>query len=31
VFCVEVKKMDAISKILKKNGFELLDEELHEF
>jgi hypothetical protein len=31
VFCVEVKKMDAISKILKKNGFELLDEELHDF
>jgi hypothetical protein len=31
VFCVEVKEMAAIRKILQKEGFELLEEELHEF
>ena len=31
VFCVEAKEMDSIRKILTKAGFELLEEELHEF
>ena len=31
VFCVEVKEPAAIKKILQKNGFDLLEEELHEF
>ncbi len=31
VFCVEVKDMPSIRKVLAKEGFELLEEELHEF
>jgi hypothetical protein len=31
VFCVEVKEMDKIRKSLLKEGFSLLEEELHEF
>ncbi|HQO38361.1 MAG TPA: acetolactate synthase [Candidatus Omnitrophota bacterium] len=31
VFCVEVKDPSAIKKILLKKGFDLLEDELHEF
>ncbi|HNQ49870.1 MAG: ACT domain-containing protein [Candidatus Omnitrophica bacterium] len=31
VFCVEVKDPSAIKKILQKKGFDLLEDELHEF
>jgi len=31
VFCVEVKDLEAIRKVLAKEGFELLEDELHEF
>jgi len=31
VFCVEVKDRENIRKILQKEGFDLLEEELHEF
>ncbi|HOU37259.1 MAG TPA: ACT domain-containing protein [Candidatus Omnitrophota bacterium] len=31
VFCLEVKDTAAIKKILRKAGFELLEDELHEF
>jgi hypothetical protein len=31
VFCIEVKEPEAIKKVLKKNGFEVLEEELYEF
>ncbi|HOW43297.1 MAG TPA: ACT domain-containing protein [Candidatus Omnitrophota bacterium] len=31
VFCVEVKDIKKIRAVLKKEGFEVLDEELHEF
>jgi hypothetical protein len=31
VFCVEVKDMENIRKILQKEGFDLLEDELHEF
>ncbi len=31
VFCVEVKDLEKIKKVLSKEGFDILDEELHEF
>jgi hypothetical protein len=31
VFCVEVRDIKKIRAVLKKEGFEVLDEELHEF
>jgi hypothetical protein len=31
VFCIEVKDPAAIKKVLKKNGFDVLEEELYEF
>jgi hypothetical protein len=31
VFCIEVKEPGAIKKVLKKNGFDVLEEELYEF
>jgi hypothetical protein len=31
VFCVEAKEMDKVKKVLKKEGFHLLEETLHKF
>lgn len=31
VFCIEVKEPEAIKKVLKKHGFDVLEDELYEF